>query len=354
MPHSRAASDTSSHGVCVQPTSTSAAQISSASTHAPCAWQMSAIRSSSWRRYTCPVGLCGFGSTSTRTPAASARSRALTSRLRSARIGSCTNSRSGWASSGRTVGRLASRRPRARPAPPGRDTVRSGRPSRQARASPGRFDAPVQPPAGELGEGVSQAERVRGRIAEVVAVDRGVQRPGDGRCQGENPSRRWLRTAPRGRARTTFRCAGRATLFTPPAPPSEPASSRPPVIEAAATLPDHPASEPSTSFHLRVRNGSWRGDSNPQPAVYKTAADRPRRPGEWSPGSSGRAGRPASALQWGRVAPGGMTSGMTSGINENEELPESGCSTGGGGMVGSQVPEGSQPPGELAQPEQDR
>ena len=63
MPRSRAASDTSSHGRGVAPSSTSAAQISSASTHAPCAWQMSAIRSSSWRRYTCPVGLCGFGST---------------------------------------------------------------------------------------------------------------------------------------------------------------------------------------------------------------------------------------------------------------------------------------------------
>jgi hypothetical protein len=57
--------------------------------------------------------------------------------------------------------------------------------------------------------------------------------------------------------------------------------------------------------------GSWRGDSNPQPAVYKTAADRPPRTGPCGPCCSGRVGRPANALLTGRVAPGGMTNGMT-------------------------------------------
>src|ERR671914_756449 len=41
---------------------------------------------------------------------------------------------------------------------------------------------------------------------------------------------------------------------------------------------------------------SWRGDSNPRPAVYKTTADRLRRAGACCPGSSGRMGRPASTL----------------------------------------------------------
>jgi hypothetical protein len=40
------------------------------------------------------------------------------------------------------------------------------------------------------------------------------------------------------------------------------------------------------------------GGSNPQPAVYKTAADRPPRTGACSPCSSRRMGCPASALQW--------------------------------------------------------
>jgi hypothetical protein len=38
----------------------------------------------------------------------------------------------------------------------------------------------------------------------------------------------------------------------------------------------------------------------------------------------------------------------------NENLSKSGSPTGGGGMVGPQVPQGSQPPGELAQAKQDR
>src|SRR5215217_5380545 len=47
------------------------------------------------------------------------------------------------------------------------------------------------------------------------------------------------------------------------------------------------------------------------PAVYKTAADRLRRAGLCCPCRSGRVGRPASALLWGRGAPGGMTVRMT-------------------------------------------
>jgi hypothetical protein len=42
---------------------------------------------------------------------------------------------------------------------------------------------------------------------------------------------------------------------------------------------------------------SWPGDWNPQPAVYKTAANRPPRAGTWSSCSSGQMGRPASTLQ---------------------------------------------------------
>jgi hypothetical protein len=49
----------------------------------------------------------------------------------------------------------------------------------------------------------------------------------------------------------------------------------------------------------------------PQPAVYKIAAHRLRRAGACGPGSSGPVRRPASALLWGRVAPGGMTVRMT-------------------------------------------
>src|ERR671913_1309032 len=45
--------------------------------------------------------------------------------------------------------------------------------------------------------------------------------------------------------------------------------------------------------------------------VYKTAADRPRCTAGCCPCSSGRVGRPAGALLWGRVTPGGMTTGMT-------------------------------------------
>jgi hypothetical protein len=56
---------------------------------------------------------------------------------------------------------------------------------------------------------------------------------------------------------------------------------------------------------------SWRRDSNPEPAVYKTAANRPPGTSEYCPCSSGQVGRPASTLLWGRVVPGGMTSGMT-------------------------------------------
>lgn len=54
-----------------------------------------------------------------------------------------------------------------------------------------------------------------------------------------------------------------------------------------------------------------------------------------------------------RVAtPDTILSGIAS--EGNEKLPESGCPAGGGGMVGRQVPEGSQPSGELAQAEQYR
>jgi hypothetical protein len=60
--------------------------------------------------------------------------------------------------------------------------------------------------------------------------------------------------------------------------------------------------------------GAWWTATNQsrRAAGYKTAADRPRRAGECGPCSARRRGRPASALQSGRVAPGGMTSGMTS------------------------------------------
>jgi hypothetical protein len=51
--------------------------------------------------------------------------------------------------------------------------------------------------------------------------------------------------------------------------------------------------------------------SKQRAADYKTAASRPRSAAECCPCSSGRMGRPASALLSGRVAPGGMTSGMT-------------------------------------------
>jgi hypothetical protein len=73
-----------------------------------------------------------------------------------------------------------------------------------------------------------------------------------------------------------------------------------------------------TSTHLRAAGdgrgggyGSWRGTRNPQPAVYKTGADRPGRAGPCCPCRSGQWGRPASPLQSGRVVPGGMTIGMT-------------------------------------------
>jgi hypothetical protein len=56
-------------------------------------------------------------------------------------------------------------------------------------------------------------------------------------------------------------------------------------------------------------------------------------------------GSSSQCARVGRVAPGEMTGGMTSGVNE--KLPEPGCSTGSGGMLGAQVPEGSQPPGKL-------
>jgi hypothetical protein len=49
----------------------------------------------------------------------------------------------------------------------------------------------------------------------------------------------------------------------------------------------------------------------PEPAVYKTTANRPAGTGKCCPRSSRRTGRPASALLTGRVAPGGMTSRMT-------------------------------------------
>jgi hypothetical protein len=78
------------------------------------------------------------------------------------------------------------------------------------------------------------------------------------------------------------------------------------------TSESHPAKQDRLCRPVTCRFGSWRGDSNPQPAVYKTGANRPRRTPECCPGSSGRGGRPASALLTGRVAPGGMTSGMTS------------------------------------------
>jgi hypothetical protein len=79
------------------------------------------------------------------------------------------------------------------------------------------------------------------------------------------------------------------------------------------TSESHPAKQDRLCRPVTCRFGSWRGDSNPQPAVYKTGANRPRRTPECCPGSSGRGGRPASALLTGRVVPGGMTSGMTSG-----------------------------------------
>jgi hypothetical protein len=62
---------------------------------------------------------------------------------------------------------------------------------------------------------------------------------------------------------------------------------------------------------LLSRGWELAGGLNPQPAVYKTGADRPRRAGGCCPCSSGRAGRPASALLTGRVVAGGMTSRMT-------------------------------------------
>jgi hypothetical protein len=45
--------------------------------------------------------------------------------------------------------------------------------------------------------------------------------------------------------------------------------------------------------------------------VFKTTGDHPRRPDAYHPGCLRRAGRPASALRSGRVAPGGMAEGMT-------------------------------------------
>jgi hypothetical protein len=51
---------------------------------------------------------------------------------------------------------------------------------------------------------------------------------------------------------------------------------------------------------------SWRGDSNPQPAVYKTAGNRPPGTGECGPCSSRRVGRPASTLLTSRVLAGGI------------------------------------------------
>ena len=51
--------------------------------------------------------------------------------------------------------------------------------------------------------------------------------------------------------------------------------------------------------------------SNPVPAIYKTAGNRPPSAGVCCPCSSGQVGRPASTLLTGRVAPGGMTKRMT-------------------------------------------
>jgi hypothetical protein len=56
---------------------------------------------------------------------------------------------------------------------------------------------------------------------------------------------------------------------------------------------------------------NWPGDSNHKPAVYKTAADRPWRAAWCRACSSGRMGRPASALQTRRVVAGGMTVRLT-------------------------------------------
>jgi hypothetical protein len=53
------------------------------------------------------------------------------------------------------------------------------------------------------------------------------------------------------------------------------------------------------------------GDSNPQPAVYKTGADRPRRTGLCSPCRSGQMLHPASAVLSCGVSRGGTTEGMT-------------------------------------------
>jgi hypothetical protein len=91
------------------------------------------------------------------------------------------------------------------------------------------------------------------------------------------------------------------------------------------TSESHPAKQDRLCRPVTCRFGSWRGDSNPQPAVYKTGANRPRRTPECCPGSSGRGGRPASALLTGRVAPGGMTSGMTSWPSRPKRIRLSQC-----------------------------
>ena len=73
MPQRRAASETSSHGTCSAPGSTSGAWISSARTQTSRSAQRSAITVSSDRGSARPVGLWGLDSTSTRMPWAQRR-----------------------------------------------------------------------------------------------------------------------------------------------------------------------------------------------------------------------------------------------------------------------------------------
>jgi hypothetical protein len=100
----------------------------------------------------------------------------------------------------------------------------------------------------------------------------------------------------------------------------------------SADLPTYPTTLGLSITHNHVPSGWRRATSTVTPpsakrtdvsagsprvrqaSANRTGADRPRRAGLCCPCSSGQVGRPASALPWARVAPGGMTSSMTSRI----------------------------------------
>ena len=186
MPHARAVSDSSSHGVWLAPGRTSGAWISSASTQASCAAQRSAIRSSSARAGTCPVGLWGLASTSARAARGEhgVESVEVERAVRPERHLAEPQARL------REVGverRIRRRRERDRVARPGQDAAQLDQPGHHVgheRHLLG-IDLPAEPAAGEARERVAEPCRVGGRVAEIVAVDCRVQRRRDRRSERE-------------------------------------------------------------------------------------------------------------------------------------------------------------------------